>query len=180
MNSSGDYLAGHSQELWEQNASDWLGFEHFPQPVIGCEPPPSADEVSRRLATAGRQVAWEAQYLVALPAAQQEGEVAQACRARLEELQAEVAMLSELREEMVAAGAPRFTRHDVVVGDEVLVDGVWWEVARVNQKSIRVCALGVHSRQRVRGIVAGSELVELNRVKQHRTKRSESTHTRAM
>ena len=47
-------------------------------------------------------------------AAQQEGEVAQACRARLEELQAEVVLLSELREEMLAACAPRFTRHDVV------------------------------------------------------------------
>ncbi|ABS06155.1 hypothetical protein [Kineococcus radiotolerans] len=169
MNFSGDYLASHSRELWEQNANDWLGFEHFPQPVIGCEPPPTADEVSRRLATAGLQVAREVQELVALPADQQEGGAAQACRARLEKLQAEMAMLSELREEMVRAGAPWFTRHDIVVGDEVLADGAWWEVARVNQRSLRVCPLDARPWRWVRGIVLGSELVDLDRVQARRT-----------
>lgn len=45
-------------------------------------------------------------------------------------------MVSELREEMAAVGAPRFTHHDVVVGDEALVGEVWWEVVHMNQNSL--------------------------------------------
>ena len=50
----------------------------------------------------------------------------------------------------------------------MLVDGVWKEAARVDQRSLRVCPLGTHPRRWVRRIAVDSELVELDRVEEHR------------
>lgn len=63
--------------------------------------------------------------------------------ARAAELADQIAYWKQVREEQIASGAaPGFGPETIVKGDQVKISGSWWEVARVNPKTVSVIAPG--------------------------------------
>jgi len=169
MSSRSDYISGTPWDRWV-DTGNWPAAEtHLPD-AIGCQAPPSTDEIASRVHFLRHEVAAETKMLAASDPGPRDGEWVLARSAQLEEARAELTVWEQLRAQRVAAGEmTQVTRHDVAVGDEVLVDGAWRVVARVNSRTVWVCPLDGPPWRPVGGVVTGSELVGLERVQEQRS-----------